>query len=57
LCGFFDLYTDLCYYERRMTKKKQMIKKLLLDIEKARRDVREGKVYTLEQVEKILNLK
>jgi len=40
-----------------MTKKKQMIKKLLLDIEKARRDVREGKVYTLEQVEKILNLK
>jgi len=40
-----------------MTKKSQAIKKLLSDIKKARRDVREGNVYTLKQVQKILNLK
>ena len=39
-----------------MTKKESKIEKLLHDIEKARRDVKEGDIYTLEQVETMLGL-
>ena len=41
---------------RPIPKKNRVIEKLLLDIDKARQDVKKGDVYTLEQVEKMLDL-
>ena len=41
---------------RPIPKKDRVIEKLLLDIEKAREDVKKGDVYTIEQAEKMLGL-
>ena len=42
---------------KEVKKENRSNKRLLFDIKRARRDVNKGNVYTLEQVQEILDLK